>query len=171
MVLLFMSWDEKSIQILKENWGRKTASQIAVMLPGKSRNSIIGKCYRLGLSNNAFPKKSSIHKKINSEEKNEPKVNKRVAARNKFRSLIIDKNFEPAQNLTLEELNDENCRYMELHPTDPNASFCGRKAIKGFSYCPLHIMVVYTPRNKKEDIGDKSDEVPQFIKKKIKSAS
>jgi len=165
-----MSWDEKSIQVLKENYGKKSASQIAEMLPGKSRNSIIGKCYRLGLSNNSLPKKKmGSRNEVNLNESNQTQTKK--SARSKFRSLIIDKNFEPAKNLSLLDLTDESCRYMELHPTDSDASFCGRKSIKGFSYCPLHLMTVYTPRHKKEDVADKSDEVPQFIKKKIKSAS
>jgi hypothetical protein len=31
-------------------------------------------------------------------------------------------------------------------------------------------MIVFAPKNKKEDVVDKEDEVPQFIEKKIKSA-
>ena len=96
--------------------------------------------------------------------------------RNKFRSLLIEKNFEPARNLTLEELTEETCKYMEhdMHPNDPHATFCGRKTISNskqkFSYCPLHLMIIFQPKSKKEDVGNKDDEVPQFIEKKIKSA-
>ena len=31
-------------------------------------------------------------------------------------------------------------------------------------------MLVFTPKNKKEEIVEKEDDVPQFIEKKIKSA-
>ena len=91
-------------------------------------------------------------------------------SKSKFRSLILDKNFEAAKNLSLEELNDDTCKYMEGHPNEKDSSFCGRKTIDKFSYCPLHLMIVFQPKGKKEDLTDKEDEVPQFIEKKIKSA-
>ena len=72
-----MSWDEKSIQVLKENYGKKSASQIAEMLPGKSRNSIIGKCYRLGLSNNSLPKKKmGSRNEVNLNESSQTQTKK-----------------------------------------------------------------------------------------------
>ena len=33
--------------------------------------------------------------------------------RGKFKSLLLDKNFEPAKNLSLEELTEDTCKYME----------------------------------------------------------
>ena len=87
----------------------------------------------------------------------------------KFRSLLLDKNFEPAKNLSLEELTENTCKYMEGHPNESTASFCGRKNVEKFSYCPLHLIVVFQPRGKKEDLTDE-EEIPQFIEKKIKSA-
>ena len=62
----------------------------------------------------------------------------------------------------------------DVHPNQPNAKFCGRKTVSNskqkFSYCPLHLMVIFQPKGKKEEVVDKDDEVPQFIEKKIKSA-
>ena len=47
----FMSWDEKKIEILRNEWGKgKTASQIAELIGGISRNAVIGKAHRLNLS-------------------------------------------------------------------------------------------------------------------------
>ena len=48
--------------------------------------------------------------------------------------------------------------------------FCGRKSLKDFSYCKLHLLYAFQPKGKKEDLVDKDDEVPKFIEKKIKSA-
>ena len=46
-----MSWDQKKIEILRNEWGKgKTASQIAEMIGGVSRNAVIGKAHRLNLS-------------------------------------------------------------------------------------------------------------------------
>ena len=83
---------------------------------------------------------------------------------------MLDKNFEPAKNLKLEELTEKTCKYMEGHPDKKESSFCGRQNVEKFSYCPLHLMIVFQPKGKKEDVVEKEDEVPQFIEKKIKSA-
>ena len=58
---------------------------------------------------------------------------------------------------------------MEGHPDESSASFCGRKNVEKFSYCPLHLIVVYVEKGKKEDLTGE-DEIPHFIEKKIKSA-
>ena len=58
---------------------------------------------------------------------------------------------------------------MEGHPDQKDSSFCGRKTVEKFSYCPLHLILIYQVKNKKEDVNSE-DEVPQFIEKKIKSA-
>ena len=66
-----MSWDEKKIEILKSEWGKgKTASQIAELIGGVSRNAVIGKAHRLNLSaksnNNNFV--GGLSSKKNSEK-------------------------------------------------------------------------------------------------------
>ena len=82
----------------------------------------------------------------------------------------MDKNFEPAKNLDLEELTEDTCKYMEGNPDEKDAKFCGRKNVEKFSYCPLHLMIVFQPKGKKDDNVDKDEEMPKFIQKKIKSA-
>ena len=83
--------------------------------------------------------------------------------------MLLDKNFEPAKNLSLEELTDSTCKYSESDPDKPDFSFCGRKTVDKFSYCPLHLIVVFQTKSKQEDLGE-DEEVPEFIEKKIKSA-
>ncbi|MDJ0860312.1 MAG: GcrA family cell cycle regulator [Dinoroseobacter sp.] len=47
-----MSWTDERVEILKTMWGEgKSASQIAKELGGVTRNAVIGKVHRLGLSN------------------------------------------------------------------------------------------------------------------------
>ena len=58
---------------------------------------------------------------------------------------------------------------MEGHPNEKNSSFCGRKTIEKFSYCPLHLMIVYQPKGKKEEVALKDDDVPAFLEKKVKT--
>ena len=83
--------------------------------------------------------------------------------------MLLNNDFEPAKNLSLEELTENTCKYMEGHPDEEESSFCGRKNVEKFSYCPLHLMMIYQPKGKKEDSLDK-DDIPQFIAKKVKSA-
>ena len=163
-----MSWTEEKVNKLKELWGKdKTASQIAEIIGGVSRNAVIGKAHRLNLSIKVRVKTNNQIQKKNIKNNNNIKFKGR---REKFRSMLLDKNFEPAKNLGLEELNEDTCKYMEGNPNEIDASFCGRKTVEKFSYCPLHLMVVFQPKGKKEDVVDKDDEMPKFIEKKIKSA-
>jgi len=171
-----MSWTEAKVKKLKELWGKgSTASQIAEIIGDMSRNAVIGKAHRLNLSSKI--NNNILSGNLNSKKNNQEfQKTKQKSRKSKFRSFLIEKNFEPAKNLTLEELTEETCKYMEhdVHPNDPNATFCGRKTISNskqkFSYCPLHLMIIFQPKSKKEDVANKDDEVPQFIGKKIKSA-
>ncbi len=162
-----MSWTNEKVEKLKELWGKgNTASQIAEIIGGISRNAVIGKAHRLNLSAKIIKRsKSGLSKNLNFDRKNIQKKSRKF----KFRSLLLDKNFEPAKNLNLEELTENTCKYMEGHPSDSTSSFCGRKTVEKFSYCPLHLILVFQPKGKKEDLTDE-EEVPQFIEKKIKSA-
>ena len=163
-----MSWTEEKVNKLRELWGKdKTASQIAEIIGGVSRNAVIGKAHRLNLSIKVRVKTNNQIQKKNIKNNNNIKFKGR---REKFRSMLLDKDFEPAKNLCLEELNEDTCKYMEGNPNEIDASFCGRKTVEKFSYCPLHLMVVFQPKGKKEDVVDKDDEMPKFIEKKIKSA-
>ena len=161
-----MSWTEEKVEKLKNLWGKgNTASQIAEIIGGISRNAVIGKAHRLNLSAKIIKRPKMSSKNSQGIEKNFEKRNRKL----KFRSLLLDKNFEPAKNLSLEELTDNTCKYMEGHPNEISSSFCGRKTVEKFSYCPLHLIVVFQPKGKKEDISSE-EEIPKFIEKKVKSA-
>ena len=164
-----MSWTEEKVNKLKELWGKgSTASQIAEIIGGVSRNAVIGKAHRLNLSSKVKARSPIQNQKVSG--KNEQREIKFKGKRGKLKTLLLDQNFEPAKNLSLEELSEDTCKYMEANPDEKNASFCGRKTVDKFSYCPLHLMIVFQPKGKKDDVVDKEDEVPQFIEKKIKSA-
>ena len=164
-----MSWTDEKVTKLKELWGKgQTASQIAEIIGGVSRNAVIGKAHRLNLSAK-IKTRSTISQNNIGTSISSKNINKGTR-KHRFRSLLLDKNFEQAKNLQLEDLNENTCKYMEGHPDEKGSSFCGRKTIEKFSYCPLHLMVVFQPKGKKEDIVDKDDEVPKFIEKKVKSA-
>ena len=165
-----MGWTEDKVNKLKDLWGKgQTASQIAEIIGGVSRNAVIGKAHRLNLSAKIKTRSKISQNNVGTLNQNNSNI-KKGSRKQRFRSLLLDKNFEPSKNLKLEDLTENTCKYMEGHPDEKDSSFCGRKTIEKFSYCPLHLMMVFQPKGKKDDAMDKDDEVPKFIKKKVKSA-
>ena len=58
-----MSWSDDRVELLKKMWGEgQSASQIAKELGGVTRNAVIGKVHRLGLSNRAGAGKTDASK-------------------------------------------------------------------------------------------------------------
>lgn len=69
-----MSWTDERVEILKKMWGEgQSASQIAKELGGVTRNAVIGKVHRLGLSNRATGAKSEAKAKADPKPKAAPK--------------------------------------------------------------------------------------------------
>ena len=162
-----MSWTDEKVAKLRDLWGKgSTASQIAEILGGVSRNAVIGKAHRLNLSGKIIAKKSSNNKNIDKSKN----LNFKKVRRGKFKSIIIDKDFEPENPKQLEELDENSCKWPIGHPNEENFYFCGRTSLKDFSYCKLHLLYAFQPKNKKDDAIDKDNEMPKFIQKKIKSA-
>ena len=168
-----MSWTDEKVQKLKELWKKgHTASQIAEMLGDTTRNAVIGKAHRLNLEARA-PSKSS-HTSGTSSGQN--KIQRRpshqpLTRKQKFQSILLDKNFEPENPKSLEELSEDTCKWPIGHPNEESFYFCGRKPEEDFPYCKLHVLYAFQPKGQKEDVLDKDDEVPEFIEKKVKSSA
>tara|TARA_Y100000590_G_scaffold142893_1_gene163983 strand:+ start:287 stop:802 length:516 start_codon:yes stop_codon:yes gene_type:complete len=171
-----VSWTEEKVNKLKELWGKgQSASQIAEIIGGLSRNAVIGKAHRLNLSAK-IKTRPSVSQNFGTLKQNNSQITKR-GRKGKF---VLNKEMleqlGPARLLTLEQLTESTCKYMlhedqskEGHPDVPGSFFCGRDTVDKYSYCVWHMGLVWQPKGKKEDLVDK-DEVPQFIEKKIKSA-
>ena len=162
-----MSWTDEKVEKLKELWGKgNTASQIAEIIGGITRNAVIGKAHRLNLSAKIKTRAATSNESFdNSIENKNIKTRK---GRNRFKSLIIEKDFEPENPKQLEELDENSCKWPIGHPDEKSFYFCGRSSLKDFSYCKLHLLYAYQPKGKKEEVTEK-EEVPEFIEKKIQT--
>ena len=94
-------WDETREAKLKELWEKgHTASQIAELLGGTTRNAVIGKAHRLKLAGRVQSNKPDKQKR--QVENLQSKEEKYVSRRARFKSLLLDKNFEPENPKKLE---------------------------------------------------------------------
>ena len=165
-----MSWTDEKVEKLKELWTKgHTASQIAAALGDTTRNAVIGKAHRLNPEARAPSKHSGASvSRENKQIRRGPAPTSRKA---KFQSILLDKNFEPENPKSLEELTDTTCKWPIGHPNEEKFYFCGRNPEGEFPYCKLHVLYAFQPKGTKEEVLDKEDEVPEFIEKKVKSSA
>ena len=108
--------DEEKVNKLKELWGKgNTASQIAEIIGGISRNAVIGKAHRLNLSAKIKTRAATSNQILIILLKTIMKSTKR-GRKSKFKSLIIEKDFEPENPKQLEELDENSCKWPIGHP-------------------------------------------------------
>lgn len=162
-----MSWTEDRVEVLKKLWAEgHSASQIAKELGGVTRNAVIGKVHRLGLSGRATP--SRPVKRPPRLARPKPRVQPDgtvvmpkpspaalgaaplgTAEKAAMVAALPPKTLADGEAATILTLRDSMCKWPIGDPADPKFAFCGRKSTCG-PYCEEHAKVAFQPAKKRE---------------------
>lgn len=156
-----MSWNDERVEVLKKLWADGlSASQIAGRLGGVTRNAVIGKVHRLGLSGRATTSRMKSHRPRTRVQA----ANKRLA-RPRFvpnvgnpalRNLYLadtEPYAPPAEELEIplkerkyiQTLTEGCCRWPIGDPQHSDFHFCGKTKVTGLPYCEVHARRAFQP--------------------------
>ena len=156
-----MSWTDERIATLKKMWKEgKSAAEIAKTLgKGVTRNAVIGKAHRMGLSGRPSPiKKSAAPKKEAAPKKTAVKATRSkktaapaAAATTKSAPVkevqdlkVFEKDVvPPGGGVALLDLTERMCKWPIGDPREDDFTFCGLAIRPGTPYCPEHAAMAY----------------------------
>lgn len=165
-----MSWTDDRVATLTKMWkDGRSAAEIAKELGGVTRNAVIGKAHRLGLSGRASPikKKKETAKKTTTKaaakkttkttkKKAAAKTEEKVEASAKQQKMVTDAIKAAAAEapskakeggITLLELTERVCKWPIGDPQESDFHFCGMPSLNSLPYCEEHAAMAYqTPR-------------------------
>jgi GcrA cell cycle regulator len=155
-----MAWTEERVELLTKLWAEGlSASQIAARLGGVTRNAVIGKVHRLGLSGRATSSRSSNPRPRRTHV---PRASRTpslmfgtrgaTALKPQF-EMELDPTPAPLEELVIPlaerasimTLKESMCRWPIGDPSDPDFHFCGRKKCGSLPYCEHHARMAYQP--------------------------
>ena len=164
------TWTDERVELLKKLWiDGLSASQIAAELGNVTRNAVIGKVHRLGLSGRAKdakpagtpaaaarPRKATRAPSAPAPIAPQPhnnNVNNMVIAPIPLQPVIEEPALLPDEELavpmservTIMDLRESMCRWPMGDPTKPEFRFCGARSITGLPYCTHHSRIAYQP--------------------------
>jgi GcrA cell cycle regulator len=165
-----MAWTEDRVATLSKLWAEGlSASQIAKQLGGVTRNAVIGKVHRLGLSGRAKPSRPKPAKvATTARPKAAPKPAKVTAkavsqAKPKAKPAQLPATIEqpPLEAKPLKDgtyatiltITDHMCKFPIGDPKADEFRFCGRKTDPDEPYCTPHSMVAYQPSRRRNSSG------------------
>lgn len=171
-----MAWTDDRVEKLKKLWAEGlSASQIAKELGGVTRNAVIGKVHRLGLSGRATP--SRPPRRVVKTSRPRPAVR---PARPATPAVAEGPNVTPMPRpqplpavdttplpdgdfATVLTLSDRVCKWPVGDPNSKEFRFCGRKTKPGSVYCEAHAEMAYQPakrrRRNSEDVDAALDAI------------
>lgn len=160
-----MSWNDERVELLKKLWNQGlSASQIAGELGnGVTRNAVIGKVHRLGLSGRAKapapqtarPRKTATRPPSHPMS-HAPSIRGNLALSPKAAPTpapmihvspapVAEVVIPMSERVTIMELRESMCRWPHGDPTSEDFRFCGAKSPPGTPYCNYHSTIAYQP--------------------------
>jgi GcrA cell cycle regulator len=159
-----MSWTDERVERLKKLWADGlSASQIAAELGGITRNAVIGKVHRLGLSARAKspsspaprPRKPRSAAHVLRVPRSSIRGNTAFAHAFELEPEAepepIDNVIPLGQRRSLLELTEDTCRWPIGDPGSSDFYFCGGPAMTSLPYCAYHSRIAYQPANVRRD--------------------
>ena len=158
-----MTWTDERVEMLKKLWtDGLSASQIAAELGGITRNAVIGKVHRLGLSGRAKSPSSAAPRPRKPRPTHMMRIPRPAMRGNTALAQAYDYEVEPepelveniipiGQRKSLLELTEETCRWPIGDPGAADFFFCGGQAVASGPYCGYHSRVAYQPANLRRD--------------------
>ncbi len=150
-----MAWTDERVETLKKLWAEGlSAAQIANKIGGVTRNAVIGKVHRLGLSGRATPAKPQRGCAPAPVEKGEDAPAK--APREEVKSVIPEPDFiaplvlESGDAATVATIANNMCKWPIGDPASDDFHFCGQPTLSGKSYCAYHARMAFQPPQRRE---------------------
>ena len=153
-----MAWTEDRVEILTKLWAEGlSASQIAKQLGGVTRNAVIGKVHRLGLSGRAKPSRPKVRatskpSKAKVRVASVPRMPKTPATPPAAPPPPPPVEAKPLPNgeyATILTIRDHMCKWPIGDPAASDFRFCGRRIKAGEPYCEAHCSVAYQPSRRR----------------------
>jgi len=165
-----MGWTDERVELLKKLWqDGLSASQIAKQLGGVTRNAVIGKVHRLGLSGRAAPSKPArtVFKAPRSARpvSAAPSPPRRIADPASLPQSSPVRYVEEEPGLaTVLTLGAHMCKWPIGDPSLDSFTFCGRRTGEG-PYCHEHSEVAYQPAQakKKSSVNELTRSLRRYI--------
>ncbi len=149
-----MGWTDERVELLKKLWADGlSASQIAAELGGITRNAVIGKVHRLGLSGRAkSPSSSAPRPRKTRSSGHMIRVQRPQVRGNNALAYDYEVEAEPEmleipveQRKTLLQLSEKTCHWPVGDPSAPDFFFCGGESANDQPYCTFHCRVAFQP--------------------------
>ena len=146
-----MGWTDDRVTTLKKLWlDGLSASQIAKQLGGVTRNAVIGKVHRLGLSGRAAPSQPA-RPILKAPRPARPAPPAPVVMRRPTPPMMATPVYarEETGSATVLTLGAHMCKWPIGDPATDGFSFCGRRTGEDGPYCIEHARLAYQPQQKK----------------------
>jgi len=150
-----MAWTDDRVEQLKTLWAEGlSAAQIANKMGGVTRNAVIGKVHRLGLSGRATPAKPQ-RGRVTMDRKEGAAIAKAPAP--DLKPVIPEPAFIPPALLdtgdlmTVATIKNNMCKWPIGDPATDAFHFCGQSTLSGKSYCGHHANLAFQPPQRRTE--------------------